>query len=103
MRLVGVTNEHTFADLGGVTHEAMSAYHPVGTVSLCGRLRHPIQVKDKTLDRLRVRALRSSPGGVDCMSCLVARTRLEAMIEREAPSSQDPHTIELDIGVASWV
>ncbi len=77
-------HDQAFADRQGITHEGLTTNHRIGVVSLCGRIRDPILVEDKTLSTLRAFASVRSPEGVDCMACLVARVRLDVMIG-EAP------------------
>src|SRR5678816_4358713 len=86
----------TFVDTGGVTHETLST-DQMGDVSLCGRLRQPSKTKR---DRLRAFARSLAPEGVDCMSCLVNRARLDGMIE--GPRIKSGHLmIELDLVAAA--
>lgn len=73
--------DESFVDCKGITHEGLTTNHRIGVVSLCGRLRDPVRVVDKTLTRLRAYASARPPEGVDCMTCLVARVRLDAMID----------------------
>ena len=73
----------TFVDSNGVAHEAIHTNHRIGTLSLCGRLREPALIVDKMLDQVRGFASPEAPEGVDCMTCLVRRAKLDAMIAEE--------------------
>lgn len=91
----------TFADPDGVTHEAIDTNHRIGTLSLCGRLREPALIVDKTLDQVRGFASPEAPEGVDCMTCLVRRVRLDVMIAEEYAGTEIIYPmIQLDLRIA---
>lgn len=91
----------TFVDPRGVTHEALSTYHWVGILSLCGQLRNPTKVEDKTINTLRAYASPAAPENVDCMSCLVNRARLDAMIACGEMNPMMP-MVQIDLRITSW-
>lgn len=85
-----------FIDPQGVTHEALDINHRCfGTVSLCGQLRDPVLIEDKTIDWLLASASLVPPEGVDCITCLVRRTRLSGLID----GPDIPNMVYLDIEV----
>lgn len=82
-----------FVDSQGVTHEALGTDR-IGDVSLCGRPCQPSKAKYERA--LRAFANTLAPEGVDCMSCLVNRARLDGMIE--GPRIKSGHLmVELDL------
>jgi hypothetical protein len=84
----------TFVDAGGVTHETLSTDRD-GDVSLCGRFRQPSKNRCDDLT-LRAFAWSLAPEGVDCMSCLVNRARLDSMIQ--GPQVKSGHLmVEMDL------
>lgn len=93
----------TFIDTRGVTHEALSTDR-VGDVSLCGQLRWPSKNNHENLKRLHaLRAFASpeAPEGVDCMTCLVRRVRLDVMIAEEYAGTEIIYPmIQLDLRIA---
>jgi hypothetical protein len=95
-------NLRIFTDSRRITHEALSTYHRIGILSLCGRLRDP-KIEDKTIDRLRAYASPNAPAGVDCMTCLVNRAQLDAMIARRDVMA-DPAVpmVQIELRIASW-
>lgn len=103
----GWESERTFAGPNGVTHEALLATltpHPsIDALSLCGVVRTPPIVIDKTIDKLRVLAGATAAEGVDCMTCIVTRVRIDSMME-DAPPGLDPNypLITLDVRITSW-
>lgn len=105
--LAGLTflprRDEAFTDPRGITHEALTTGHRIGVVALCGRLRDPVIVEDKTLDKVRAYASVRSPEGVDCMSCLVARTHLDRLVDKEPRDPSEPDgMITIDLRVRSW-
>lgn len=91
----------TFVDSNGVAHEAIHTNHRIGTLSLCGRLREPALIVDKTLDQVRGFASPEAPEGVDCMTCLVRRVKLDVMITEEYEGSGVIYPmVQLDIRIA---
>jgi hypothetical protein len=97
--------DQAFADARGITHEGLTTNHRIGVVSLCGRVRDPVPVEDKTLLQLRAYASARSPEGVDCMTCLVARVRLDVAIEETPPPMRGPAPdglVAIDLRIASW-
>lgn len=96
-------NLRTFVDPRGVTHEALSTYQHCGVVSFCGQLRSPMKTGDVMIGTLRAYAHLNAPQGVDCMSCLVGRARLDAMIAR-GDATADPAVpmVQIELRITSW-
>lgn len=93
-------HDRTFFDARGVTHEALDTHHRIGIISLCGLLRNPVLIEDKTIGWLRAYASPSPPERVDCMACLVRRVRLDAMIDDARRETRVAYPmIELDVVV----
>lgn len=100
--------QRTFASPNGVTHEALLATltppHPsIDALSLCGIIRTPPIVIDKTIDKLRVLAGATAAEGVDCMTCIVTRVRIDNMMQGVPPGLGPNYPlIELDVRITSW-
>ncbi len=91
----------TFTDTRGVTHEALNPIHNhrIGVVALCGKLQSPALVEDKTLKQLSMFAWPQAQEGVDCMTCLIARIRVdEISVPDEGPMIR---MNQIDVSV-SW-
>lgn len=84
----------TFVDAKGVTHETLGTDWR-GDVSMCGQPRGPSGALHEIL-RAFARSL--APEGVDCMSCLVQRARLDGTVV--GPQIKSGHLmIMIDIAV----
>lgn len=82
----------TFVDAQGVTHETLSTDWD-REASLCGKFRWSPRTR---LETLRAFARSLAPEGVNCMSCLVRRARLDGMVA--GPQPKDGHlVIETDL------
>lgn len=92
----------TFVVSEDVTHEAINTNHWIGTLALCGRLRDLVLIEDKTLRQIRAFASPEAPEGVDCMTCLVRRVRLDAMVADVYEATGIYSMIEFDLGIMSW-
>lgn len=90
----------SFKDGLGITHEALRS--ALGDISLCGRLRGPLIFENKTLKYIRVQAQPRPPADVDCMACLVGRTRLDHMVEETYHHQPVGTLIELELRITSW-
>lgn len=97
--------DQTFTDHRGITHEALTTNHQTGVVSLCGRLKDPTIFVDKTRSQLRAFVSPRPAEGVDCMTCLVARVRLDTLIS-VAPLAGTIYAPDgmtaIDIRITSW-
>lgn len=91
----------TFVDDLGVTHEVVHVQHAIGDVSLCGKLREPCPLGGKVPSQVRGHASSRSPRDVDCMTCLVSRVRLDAMVAAD-PRQPRGYPIQLDIRIVPW-
>lgn len=97
--------EASFEDSCGVTHEKTSPIKPViGHVSLCGRRFNTTIIENKIPaihipTVLRVLVQRSPPNDVNCMSCLIARTKLDRLDFHESWWST---AILLELRIKSW-
>lgn len=92
----------TFVDFVGLTHDALETNHRIGTLSLCGQPRCPIPVKEPP-SQIQAFANTEAPEGVDCMTCLTRRARLDVEIARErAIGVVIGATIELNLAITSW-
>ncbi len=97
-----MSDDSTFKDLRGVTHEAIRPVNPViGDVSLCGLLRKPPIFEYKSIRVLRGLTSLRPPDGVDCMTCLVQRTKLDRMVEQDLLGARGA-SVELELRIKSW-
>lgn len=102
-RLITVTlpdRNETFVDATGVTHEALDTDR-IGPVSMCGRLRDPLHVPQRAVTgKAHAYARAIAPDGVDCMTCLVNRAGLDAMVsEGSAARTLTGRWVSIDLWV----
>lgn len=93
----------SFKDGLGITHEAL--HSDLGDVSLCGRLREPLMIDNKVRRAVLATAQPWPPDDVDCMTCVVQRTRLDRMVEntpRQPIGSPIGSPIELALRIKPW-
>lgn len=91
----------TFLDARGVTHEALDLAYRGGEISFCGQLREPWSGVGKETAQLRAFARREPPKGVDCMTCLIRRVRVDRLAHDGIPGYRGPR-FELLIRITSW-
>lgn len=94
--------DRTFVDPARISHEAVDTYHRTSIVSLCGQLHDPTKIVYKTIDTLQAYATSDAPVGVDCMTCLVNRARLDAMIARDVATDPVVPMVQIELRIVSW-
>lgn len=99
------SKDRTFVDSGKVTHEKVHVYDSyVIKVSLCGTGYVVSGVEVGMMNNLyHATTNRSVPTGVNCMSCLVARARLEAYVAEFPEWTYDrADQVGFSVRIATW-